>query len=200
MNGIMATKADKKELDEIMSAAETVNLGLLSASFHYLGNDIDEDSVSSAIRWIVYENLKPEPEKILTLMINSVGGDLSQAFALIDIMKNSKHSIRTIGVGSVISAAFLIFASGAKGERFIARNTSIMCHQYYSSSEGKHHDLKAYGKEMESTNKRMTDILKEATDLDLKKIRSKLLPPTDVWMAPGDLIALGIADNYLSYT
>jgi ATP-dependent protease ClpP protease subunit len=75
-----------------------------------------------------------------------------------------------------------------------------MCHQYYSSSEGKHHDLKAYGKEMESTNKRMTDILKEATDLDLKKIRSKLLPPTDVWMAPGDLIALGIADNYLSYT
>ena len=200
MNGIMATKTDKKELDEIMSAAETVNLGLLSASFHYLGNDIDEDSVSSAIRWIVYENLKPDPEKILTLMINSVGGDLSQAFALIDIMKNSKHPIRTIGVGSVISAAFLIFASGTKGERFIARNTSIMCHQYSSSSEGKHHDLKAYGKEMESTNKRMMDILKEATDLDLKTIRSKLLPPTDVWMAPGDLITLGIADSYLSYT
>ena len=44
------------------------------------------------------------------------------------------------------------------------------------------------------------DILKEATDLDLKTIRSKLLPPTDVWMAPGDLITLGIADSYLSYT
>jgi ATP-dependent Clp protease, protease subunit len=200
MSGIMATKTDKKELDEIMSASETVNLGLLSASFHYLGNDIDEDSVSEAIRWIIYENLKPEPQKTLTLMINSVGGDLSQAFALIDVMKNSHHPIRTIGVGSVISAAFLIFASGTRGERFIARNTSIMCHQYSSSSEGKHHDIKAYSKEMEFTNKRMINILKEATDLDLKTIRSKLLPPTDVWMTPADLITFGIADNYLNYT
>jgi ATP-dependent Clp protease protease subunit len=196
----MATKTEKKELDEIMSASETINLGLLSASFHYLGSDIDEDSISEVIRWIVYENLKPEPEKILTLMINSVGGDLSQAFALIDVMKNSKHQIRTIGVGSVISAAFLIFASGTRGERFIARNTSIMCHQYSCSAEGKHHDLKAYNKEMESTNKRMANILKEATDLELKVIRAKLLPPTDVWLSPNDLITLGIADNYLNYT
>ena len=196
----MVTKNDKKELDEILSAAETINLGLLSASFHYLGSEIDESSISEVIRWIVYENLKPEPQKTLTLMINSTGGDLSQAFALIDVMKNSKHPIRTIGVGSVISAAFLIFASGTRGERFIARNTSIMCHQYSCSAEGKHHDLKAYNKEMESTNKRMAIILKEATDLDLKTIRAKLLPPTDVWMTPNDLIEFGIADNYLNYT
>ena len=200
MSGIMVTKNDKKELDEILSAAETINLGLLSASFHYLGSEIDESSISEVIRWIVYENLKPEPQKTLTLMINSTGGDLSQAFALIDVMKNSKHPIRTIGVGSVISAAFLIFASGTRGERFIARNTSIMCHQYSCSAEGKHHDLKAYNKEMESTNKRMAIILKEATDLDLKTIRAKLLPPTDVWMTPNDLIEFGIADNYLNYT
>ena len=200
MGGIMATKNDKKELDEVMTAAETINLGLLSASFHYLGSDIDEESVAEVIRWIVYENLKPEPAKTLTLMINSFGGELSQAFALIDVMKNSRHAIRTIGVGSVISAAFLIFASGTKGERFISRNTSIMCHQYSCATEGKHHDLKAYGKEMELMNKKMADILKEATDLDLKTIRSKLLPPTDVWMTPEDLIAFGIADNYLNYT
>ena len=65
MSGIMATKTNKKELDELMIASEMVNLGLLSASFHYLGNDIDEDSVSEAIRWIIYENLKPEPPKHL---------------------------------------------------------------------------------------------------------------------------------------
>ena len=53
---------------------------------------------------------------------------------------------------------------------------------------------------MESTNKRMAIILKEATDLDLKTIRAKLLPPTDVWMTPNDLIEFGIADNYLNYT
>ena len=105
--------------------------------------------------------------------INSNGGDLTSAIALIDVMKNSNVPIRTIGVGAVISAAFFIFAAGTKGERFIGRNTSIMCHQYSTNAEGKHHDLKAYGKEMELTNKKMLNLLKEFTDLDLKAIKSK---------------------------
>lgn len=196
----MATKTDKKDNDEAMIASEKINLALLESHFHFLSGEIEDENVSETIRWIIYENFKQEPDKVLTLMINSNGGDLSSAFGLIDVMKNSKLPIRTIGVGSVISAAFLIFASGTRGERFIGRNTSIMCHQYSCATEGKHHDLKAYTKEMESTNKRMANILKEATDLDLKTIRAKLLPPTDVWMTPAELIEYGLADNFLNYS
>ena len=196
----MANKTDKKDIDEAMIASEKINLGLLDSHFHYLSGDIDDENVADVIRWIIYENLKPEQDKMLTLMLNSNGGDLSSAFGLIDVMKNSRIPIRTIRVGSVISAAFLIFAAGTRGERFIGRNTSVMCHQYSCSTEGKHHDLKAYNKEMESTNKRMMTILKESTDLDLKTIRSKFLPPTDVWMTPAELIEFGVADNFLNYT
>jgi ATP-dependent Clp protease protease subunit len=197
----MATtkKTLQKPYDDILVATEKINLALLDSHLHYLSGDIDEYNVNETIKWIIYENLIPEDGKILTIMINSYGGELSQAFALIDIMKNSKYPIRTIGIGAVMSAAFLIFASGKKGERFISRNASIMCHQYSTNAEGKHHDMKAYEKEMKLTDERMLAVLKQSTNLSLKTIRAKLLPESDVWMNAQELIDLGIADSYLHF-
>jgi ATP-dependent Clp protease protease subunit len=197
----MATtkKTLQKPYDDILVATEKINLALLDSHLHYLSGDIEEYNVNETIKWIIYENLIPEDGKILTIMINSYGGELSQAFALIDIMKNSKYPIRTIGIGAVMSAAFLIFASGKKGERFISRNASIMCHQYSTNAEGKHHDMKAYEKEMKLTDERMLAVLKQSTNLSLKTIRAKLLPESDVWMDAQELIDLGIADSYLHF-
>ena len=101
--------------------------------------------------------------KTLTLYINSTGGSLNDSFALIDMMRNSKCPIRTVGIGSICSAAFMIFSSGSKGQRYIAKNTSIMCHQYSDDIEGKHHDIKSRFKEIELTNTRMINILKDNT-------------------------------------
>jgi ATP-dependent Clp protease protease subunit len=197
----MATtkKTLQKPYDDILVATEKINLALLDSHLHYLSGDIDEYNVNETIKWIIYENLIPEDGKILTILINSYGGELSQAFALIDMMKNSKYPIRTIGIGAVMSAAFLIFASGKKGERFISRNASIMCHQYSTNAEGKHHDMKAYEKEMKLTDERMLAVLKQSTNLSLKTIRAKLLPESDVWMDAQELIDLGIADSFLHF-
>ena len=189
---------NKKDFDLDVSALEKIGLGLLNSHVHFLTGEIEEENIENAIKWIVYENLIcGNSPKTLTMYINSNGGDLNSAFALIDVMKNSHHPIRTIGVGSVISAAFLIFACGTKGERFIARNTSIMCHQYSCAVEGKHHDIKSRFKEVELTNTRMIEILKENTGLETRTIKSKLLCPTDVWLTAEELIELGIADNFL---
>jgi len=97
-----------------------------------------------------------------------------------------------------MSAAFLVFTSGLKGERYIGKNTSIMCHQYTGEIYGKHHDLTAQFKETESLNRRMVDVLKRATYLDEKTIKKRLLPPSDVWLTPQEVIDLGIADNFIS--
>jgi len=146
---------------------------------------------------MIFENLDSK-EKILTLYVNSTGGDLYQAFALIDIMRSSKHSIRTIGIGSVMSAAFLIFTSGTKGERYIAANTGIMCHQFAGGGgDAKFHDLKAEMKENELLNQKMVNILKEATGLTPSRIKSKLLPASDVYMTAQEALDLGIADQLL---
>ena len=72
-----------------------------------------------------------------------------------------------------------------------------MCHQYSDGMEGKHHDIKSRFKELELTNTRMIEVLKENTGLETRTIKSKLLCPTDVWLTAEELIELGIADNFL---
>tara|TARA_R110000868_G_scaffold307937_1_gene569522 strand:- start:1203 stop:1799 length:597 start_codon:yes stop_codon:yes gene_type:complete len=189
---------NKKDFDLDVSALEKIGLGLLNSHVHFLTGEIEEENIENAIKWIVYENLIcGNSPKTLTMYINSNGGDLNSAFALIDVMKQSKCPIRVIGLGSICSAAFMIFSSGTKGERYIANNTSIMCHQYSDGMEGKHHDIKSRFKELELTNTRMIEVLKENTGLETRTIKSKLLCPTDVWLTAEELIELGVADNFL---
>ena len=185
-----------KKIDEF-NAGDRIGVKLLDNSVHFLTGEITAENVEECIKWIVYENLEVK-EKILNLYVNSTGGDLYQAFALIDIMQSSKHSVRTIAIGSIMSAAFLIFTSGAKGERYLAANTGIMCHQFAGGGgDAKFHDLKAEMKENELLNQKMVNILKEATGLTPSRIKSKLLPASDVYMSAQEALDLGIADQLL---
>ena len=184
-----------KKIDEF-NASDRIGIKLLENSVHFLTGEINEENVNECVKWIVFENLDAI-EKVLTLYVNSSGGDLYQAFALIDIMRNSKHVVRTVGIGSVMSAAFLIFASGDHGERHIAANTGIMCHQFSGGTDAKFHDLKAEMKENELLNKKMVEILKNATGLAPSRIKTKLLPASDVYLTAQEAIELGIADHLI---
>ena len=187
--------ANVKKIDDF-NAGDRIGVKLLENSVHFLVGEIDEENINECIKWIVYENLDSK-SKVLTLYINSTGGDLYSAFALIDIINTSKHPIRTIAVGAAMSAAFLIFASGSRGERYIGRNTSLMCHQFSDTTEGKYHDIKATMKDNELSNQKMVDILKNSTGLTASVIKKKLLPASDVYLTAEEAIELGIADNIL---
>lgn len=187
----------KTQSTEGVSVEERISGKLLDHSIHFLNGDIDENTVGNAIKWIVYENLDQKHPKTLTLYINSSGGDLYQAFALIDIMKSSHHPIRTVGHGQIMSAAFLIFTCGTPGQRYIAPNTGIMCHQYSDSAEGKHHDLIAQMAEGNRCNARMLDILKRTTGLPASKIKSRLLRESDVYITAEEAVELKIADHLM---
>ena len=184
-----------KKIDEF-NAGDRIGVKLLENSIYFLSGEITEENINECIKWVIYENLDPK-EKVLTLYVNSSGGDLYQAFALIDVMRSSKHVIRTVGIGSIMSAAFLIFTSGDQGERYLAVNTGIMCHQFSGGTDAKFHDLKAEMKENELLNKKMVDILKNATGLPTTKIKTKLLPASDVYLTAQEAIELGIADHLL---
>jgi ATP-dependent protease ClpP protease subunit len=96
-----------------------------------------------------------------------------------------------------MSAAFMIFVSGQRGHRVLAKNTSIMCHQFSTSYEGKEHDIKASERETRFVKQKMLDILKSSTDMDERTIKRKLLPPSDVWLSAQECIDLGVADIIL---
>lgn len=186
-----------KKLDDF-NAQDRQGVKFQDAGVYFLTGEITEDNVNDAVKWLAYQNIDVKLDRVLTLYINSQGGDLYEAFGLIDMMRNSQMMIRTIGYGSVMSAAFLILASGARGERYVTKNCGIMCHQMSSSEEiGKYHDIKAQRKETDRLNQAMYDVLRHTTGLDAKTIRAKLLPAHDVYMTAEQMIELGAADHLL---
>ena len=186
-----------KKLDDF-NAQDRQNLRFQEASVHFLVGEITEDNINDTVKWLAYENIETKSDRILTLYVNSQGGDLYEAIGLIDMMRNSRVPIRTIGYGSVMSAAFLIVASGTVGERYITKNCGVMCHQMSAAEEaGKYHDIKATRKETDRLNQVMYSIIKETTGLDGRLIKTKLLPAHDVYMTAEEMIEFGAADHIL---
>lgn len=176
---------------------DRVDSTLLEHRTHFLSGEINEENIERCIKWILYENFNVTPIKPLTIYINSTGGDLYSSFALIDVMKHSVHPIHVIGIGSVMSAALLIFASGEPGFRYAMSHTSFMCHQYSDEMQGKHHDLKVSMAEGERCNARMIDVLQQATGLPKSKIKTQLLRPSDTYMLAEEAVKFNIADSII---
>lgn len=166
------------------------------AGFHLLMDDIDSGSCQSAIEWILENNFKTENRhKELNLIIYSYGGDLTAAFALIDVMRGSSIPVKTTGLGVIASAGLAIFMAGKQGSRTLTPNTSILSHQYSWGTFGKEHELFAAQKEFELTTNRMIKHYRKCTGLTEKEIRKYLLPPHDVWIEAKDAKKLGICDD-----
>ena len=161
---------------------------------HFLTGNVDGESIEKAIRWILMGAQNPSPEHPMKLYINSDGGNLTDAFALMDVMRTSPVPIATVGMGNLMSSAFMIFAAGTKGQRAIAKNTSIMIHQFNHEYAGKYHDMKAYAEEIDRINYRMVAELSRTSGLSEKEVGIKLLMPSDVWLTAEQLVELGFAD------
>lgn len=161
-----------------------------------LMGEINHDSIKPIIEWILLENyVKKKKLKELLLMICSEGGDMEPAFALIDVMRNSKIPIKTVGLGQIASCGLLIFLAGAKGRRVLTPNTSILSHQFSWGSEGKAHELLATVKEFELTQKRMIQHYLNCTELDEETIKTVLLPPQDVYLSAEEALKYNICDH-----
>jgi ATP-dependent Clp protease protease subunit len=168
---------------------------LADAGLMVLMGEVENDSIKPVIEWILYENhVSKKKRQELLLMICSEGGDLSAAFALIDVMRSSRLPVKTVGLGQIGSAGLLIFLAGTPGRRVLTPNTSILSHQFSWGSEGKSHELFATMKEFELTQKRMVQHYKECTGLGEEEIRTALLPPHDVWLTAQEALALNVCD------
>ena len=162
-------------------------------------DDVTSESIKPIIEWILVENhVVKKKKKELLLMICSDGGSLSDAFALIDVMRSSSIPVKTIGLGSIASAGLCIFIAGEPGRRVLTPNTSILSHQYSWGNEGaKAHELFSQMKEYELIFDRMVNLYREATGLDDDTIKKHLLPESDVWLSADEAKRLNICD-YIS--
>ena len=205
----MMIKTDETEevVDDATAASPGDVLGALfsgeSDSLEKLGvmllmTDINSDSVKPVIEWILKANFASTQPEQLTLIINSGGGSVTDAFALIDTMKGSGVPIHTIGLGEVSSAALMIFMAGDKGNRTLTPNSSILSHQYSWGKWGKEHELLTAHRGFDLTSRQITEHYRKCTGLTEKKIRDVLLPPHDVWLSAAEAKKYGICDSVKS--
>jgi ATP-dependent Clp protease protease subunit len=168
---------------------------------YYLFNStFDAGSTGEAMKFILARNLmKKDRPKFMKMIINSPGGEVPSAFALIDTMKGSKIPVYTYGLGEIASCGLLTFMSGTKGHRYITRNTAILSHQFSWGSMGKEHELMASVKEFNNTSQRLVDHYRKCTGQTEAVIKKYLLPPEDVWLTPKEAVKYGIADQIVDF-
>jgi ATP-dependent Clp protease, protease subunit len=166
-----------------------------SVGIYLLYGDIDVDSMRDCSNWILSENISDNPPDVLNLVINSPGGSLNDAFALISIMNSSQIPIRTVGMGLVASAGLFIFMAGQKGLRTIDPNSEIMSHNFSSGSSGSYLELQNMSKQYKKIDARIVAHYKKHTGLSEPEIREHLITPLDVYLTAKEAVKLGLADT-----
>jgi ATP-dependent Clp protease protease subunit len=198
----MVKESNKDKNSQPKTQQQPMQPGMMmwDAGIMYFSDGFDSQTTKPVIQAIIEKNLMPNSQrpKELTLVINSPGGQVHSAFALIDTMKGSAIPVKTVGIGMIASCGLLTFMSGTKGRRVITPNTSILSHQYSWGSGGKEHELFARVREFELSTARMIDHYKKCTGLSEKKVRDILLPPEDKWLSAKEAVKYGIADKIVS--
>jgi ATP-dependent Clp protease protease subunit len=190
----MSTQKDKEQPRVFYSFED--------AGYYMLSGEITEENTTDCIKYIIERNFNLADcakQTEIKLIINSVGGDLTSAHALIDVIKGSRIPVSTFGLGCVASAGLAIFISGQKGLRFLTCNTSILSHQYSWGAMGKEHELYARNKEFELTTARVLAHYRKCTGLPEKKIKELLLPPHDVWLTAEEAVEYKLADKIIDF-
>lgn len=169
-------------------------------NYYLFNKDFDAASTGDAIRFIIEKNfIEKNKPKNIKFIINSYGGQVDSAFALIDTIKGSSIPIYTYGLGCIASCGLMTFISGERGKRFITRNTAILSHQFTWGSFGKEHELFAAVKGFTNTQERILEHYKRCTGLEEEKIKKYLLPPEDVWLTAKEAVKYNIADEIVDY-
>lgn len=164
---------------------------------HMFFGEVDTLSVHRAIDFILKTNIIYRDRRELTLILNTTGGSCYDGFALIDVMEASRHGIKTVGMGNIVSMGVLILCAGEKGKRVMTRNTQVMAHQFYGGLEGKFHEIiSAYKSELYLEQQFLSHFLRH-TKMNEKQIRDVMFGPSDRWLSPTECKKFGLVDHVI---
>jgi ATP-dependent Clp protease protease subunit len=168
---------------------------ILKEGILYLSGEFKKENIDTIIESILYLNNDNRVKEII-LIINSVGGYVGDAFALIDVMEMSKKKIITIGSGYICSCGLLTFMAG--DERKISDKAMILSHQYSAGKEGKYHELVGKRKFEDYLSERLISHYAKHTKKSRTLIKKELLSETDKWLTPAESVKYGLADKIIN--
>ena len=145
---------------------------LLEDRIIFLGTPIDDTVANLVIAQLLYlESI--DTKKDITMYINSPGGSVSSAMAILDTMNFVKSDVSTVCIGTAASAAAVLLSAGTKGKRFILPNSRVLIHQpLVEGMGGQATDIEIHTKELLRIKKELAEILSKNTGQNIEKINN----------------------------
>ncbi len=142
---------------------------LLNERVVFLGTEIDDHIANLLIAQLIHLE-SADPEKDISLYINSPGGSVTSGLAIYDTMQFIKCDVSTICVGQCASMAAVLLASGAAGKRYALPHSRVLIHQPWGGTQGQVTDIEIQAKEMLRMRAQLDDILASHTGQPCEKI------------------------------
>lgn len=168
---------------------------LLKDGIIFVGSPIDDNVANVIIAQLLFLEAE-DPEKDISLYINSPGGIITSGMAIYDTMKFIKNDIVTICIGQAASMAAVLLAAGTKGKRYALPNSKILLYQPLGGFEGQATDILIHAKEIKKVKEKLIDILAFHTGQKRKKISADI--ERDFIMESEEAQKYGIVDHVIS--
>ncbi len=169
---------------------------LLRENIIFLGTPMD-DAVANLVTAQLLFLEAEDPQKDISLYINSPGGSVSAGMAIYDTMQFIRPDVATICIGQAASIAAVLLASGAQGKRFALPNARVLIHQpSIGGLSGQATDIDIHAREILRIRAHLNDIMAKHTEQPLEKIERDV--ERDYWMGPTQAKEYGIVDEIIS--
>src|SRR5919197_5690952 len=169
---------------------------LLNERIVFLGTPVDDQIANLIVAQLLHLESE-DPDKDISLYINSPGGSVYAGLAIYDTMQFIKPDVQTICVGIAMSMGALLLAGGAEGKRMALPNAKILIHQVSSGFQGQATDIEIQAREIISLKRRLEEIYATHTSQDIEKVSRDM--ERDYFMTPEEAKEYGIIDTIITH-
>ena len=170
---------------------------LLKDRIIFLGEDVNATTSSLIVAQMLFLESE-DPDKEISLYINSPGGSVTDGLAIVDTMNYIKCPVKTICLGLAASFGAVLLANGTKGKRYATPNAEILIHQPLiggNGISGQTTDIKIHAEQMIKTRERLTKILSDTTGKPIEQVMKDT--ERDHYMTAEEALEYGLIDEIL---
>lgn len=168
---------------------------LLRERIVYLNGPVDDQSAGLIIAQLIFLEAE-DPDKDITLYINSPGGSITAGMGIYDTMQYIKPDVSTLCVGLAASMGAFLLAAGAEGKRLALPNAEIMIHQPLGGAQGQATEIEIAAKRILRLKAKLNSILADRTGQPLDKVQVDT--DRDTWLEAPDAKAYGLIDQVVA--
>ena len=167
---------------------------LLNDRIVFLSDEVNDVTASLVVAQLLYLEAQ-DPDKDISLYINSPGGSISAGMAIYDTMNFIKCDVSTICVGMAASMGAFLLAAGAEGKRFALPNSEIMIHQPLGGTQGQASDIKIQAEHILKIRKKLNEMLAKKTGKSIEEIERDT--DRDNWLSADEAKEYGLIDKVI---